>query len=42
MALTISRIVYELNISRDAVHEDLNETKLLSEINEHMEILLDP
>ena len=42
MALPMSRIVYELNVSRDAAHKDLNETKLLSEINEHMIILLDP
>jgi len=35
--------VYEFNVPMDAVHEDqLNEAKLLSEINEHMKILLDP
>jgi hypothetical protein len=34
--LKLSRVVYYKNVSVNEVHEELNETKLLSEINEHL------
>ena len=33
--------VYEFNVPMNEVHEDLDEAKLLSEINKHMIILID-
>jgi hypothetical protein len=40
LALNVKN-VNEFNVPMDEVHEDLNAAKLLSEINEHMKILID-
>ncbi len=39
--LKLSRVVYYKNVPMDEIHDHRHEAKLLSEINEHMTILID-